>query len=298
MMINDAIMSEFPDAEFDQGGIIPDNHMKREIRKGRFGGRLMFWSRGGDNFGDYIGPYLFRKSTGELPIFARSAIANPSNPTYFTCGSILEKISNPNSCIVWGSGRYIWHGAFSRPKAVHAVRGPLSLEYFYRHQYAAPEVFGDPGLCVPLFYSPDTTKHYRVGFIPHLSEIGFWSEAELPDDVALISPSGTVEEVVRKIVAAERIVSSSLHGVVLAHAYGIPAAWALPTTRRLVGGGLKFCDYFGGIGETVLPSEGARLSGPADIHAVSEDGFVPSRDLGLVAKRLLNVCPFIGHKVP
>lgn len=288
---DDNLMSTSPSSQ-DQGGIIPDDAMKSSVRRGACKGRLMFWSRGGDNFGDYIGPYIFRKMTGVMPVFARAALADRTNPAYFTCGSIIEKVTKADACIVWGSGRYIWHGRFARPLLATAVRGPLTLESFYRANYPAPDVLGDPGLCVPMFFQPRIEKSHRIGFIPHLSELAYWSAQKLGKDVSLISPSGTVEGVVSSILSAERIVSSSLHGVVLAHAYGVPATWVYPTTRRLVGGGLKFADYFGAVGEPILPSDGGKIAQPGDISAAADDAFVPTKDLAAIAARLLEVCPF------
>jgi hypothetical protein len=49
------------------------------------------------------------------------------------------------------------------------------------------------------------------------------------------------------IAAAEVVISSSLHGIVFAHAYNRPAVW-LKLSDRVIGAGFKFHDYYGSIG--------------------------------------------------
>jgi hypothetical protein len=44
-------------------------------------------------------------------------------------------------------------------------------------------------------------------------------------------------------------VSSSLHGIILAHAYGIPVAWTEFSTG-LKGDGVKFLDHYASVGIT------------------------------------------------
>jgi hypothetical protein len=49
--------------------------------------------------------------------------------------------------------------------------------------------------------------------------------------------------VVEAITACHAILSSSLHGLIVAEAYGVPAAW-MTITDKVKGGGFKFCDYY------------------------------------------------------
>jgi pyruvyltransferase len=49
--------------------------------------------------------------------------------------------------------------------------------------------------------------------------------------------------VIDDIASCDAIASSSLHGVITANAYGIPAAW-LEFSSKIGGDGMKYIDYF------------------------------------------------------
>jgi len=60
-------------------------------------------------------------------------------------------------------------------------------------------------------------------------------------------------EVARQIASCTKIVSSSLHGIIAAHAYGIPAAW-VQFSDKLSGDGIKFADHFASVGSELVKS--------------------------------------------
>jgi hypothetical protein len=62
----------------------------------------------------------------------------------------------------------------------------------------------------------------------------------------------TVEKVVADITSCDCIFSSSLHGLIVAHAYGIPAVWIRPG-GPIMGDDVKFHDYFASVGTRVDP---------------------------------------------
>jgi len=60
-------------------------------------------------------------------------------------------------------------------------------------------------------------------------------------------------EVARQIASCRKIVSSSLHGIIAAHAYGIPAAW-VEFSNQLAGDGIKFADHFASVSSELIKS--------------------------------------------
>ncbi len=71
-------------------------------------------------------------------------------------------------------------------------------------------------------------------------------------DLVLIDPSGEPLSVVRAIGACERVASQSLHGLIVADAYGIPAVWVGPS-EAMIGGRCKFDDHFTAMQEAREP---------------------------------------------
>ncbi|GAB3616250.1 hypothetical protein GCM10027416_08070 [Okibacterium endophyticum] len=64
-----------------------------------------------------------------------------------------------------------------------------------------------------------------------------------------IDPRAKVEAVISAIVQSEVIVASSLHGVILAEAFGIPAIW----TKSREESPVKYEDYYLGTGRDDYP---------------------------------------------
>jgi pyruvyltransferase len=69
----------------------------------------------------------------------------------------------------------------------------------------------------------------------------------MPEDVCVINPLSPIEEVIDLVLQSERIVSSSLHGLIVADAYGIPSRW-IKISDRILGDGTKYMDYYSSIG--------------------------------------------------
>jgi pyruvyltransferase len=143
--------------------------------------------------------------------------------------------------VIWGQGiRKTIHRTLRGVKVL-AVRGVLAHEYI--HGVKIPDVYGDPALLMPLIYNPETEKKHKIGIIPH------FSDKDNHPDGHVIHVSLHWRDFIKEILSCERIISSSLHGIILAEAYGIPAEWAIfGNTWKWR---LKYFDYLTGTGREI-----------------------------------------------
>lgn len=125
---------------------------------------------------------------------------------------------------------------------IYSVRGPMTKEHLEKYNFIVPEIFGDPALLLPQFYSPQTVElcKNKIGIIGHLTN--FHKYNNLPDEYILINPTWNWEKVISYITSCKLILSSSLHGLIMADAYKIPNIWL--NEYKLNEGEFKFKDYF------------------------------------------------------
>lgn len=261
---------------------------------GMFADRKMFWSwYTPRNFGDWIGPYLYECATGRQPLWYRPK-GRVASPVILGAGSILRHVKTPECAVIWGSGVISLEDQFERPLKVLAVRGPRTAKVLEKLGYQTTEVFGDPAILLPNFYTPTSTaKRFRVGFIPHFSDYGrVNAELSKLDGIKVIDVSMGVEDVVNAIVQCEVTLSSSLHGIIVSHAYGIKCGWVEPG-HSLEGDGTKFHDYYDAIfpKNAVKPFKVEDRATLADLEQLALDMPFPS-NLGALGAGLEETMPF------
>ena len=186
---------------------------------------------------------------------------------------------------------------FHREAAYAAVRGPLTRSRLLNVGVSCPRVYGDPALLAPLFYQPKVEKRFSVGLVIRWSEKR-WRDLAAAEDVCLIDlGSADVEGTLRKILSCERIISSSLHGLILADAYNIPSAWLDADSQaggtRPWGGEFKFYDYFLSV-EKVRHAQ--QLHGADDVLTASsllDCMEFDDRRLTYDPVPLLSACPYL-----
>ena len=194
--------------------------------------------------GDLIAPYLFKKMTGRNPI---RVSPNIDQTFLLSCGSII--CSSSKHAIIWGTGTMVRNLRVDKPLKVLAVRGPITRQLLLQNDISCPEVYGDPGLMLPRYYTPNTGgRHYKVGVIPHYSDHKYMAQyfAAVPD-ILVIDINRQVEQVCDDIKACSVTISSSLHGIIVSHAYEVPCAWMTTSPHAkwpLMGGKLKYMDYY------------------------------------------------------
>ena len=124
------------------------------------------------------------------------------------------------------------------------VRGPYTRDRVKFFGGDCPEIYGDPALLLPLIVKPSDKQH-ELGIIPHNVDFSFITEKYQGKNIIGLG-TRDYTKVIDKITQCESIISSSLHGVICAHAYGIPAAW-VQSNSRLKGDNVKFEDYFASV---------------------------------------------------
>jgi len=265
--------------------------------------RLFWWSEINlmsklkENFGDLLGKYLVEKITGRNVVWVHPKkwhIKDYFQPIYVTAGSILANVNS--KCIVWGSG-IILKDQVVQPATFLAVRGPQTRKALLQQGYTTvPEIYGDPGLLLPLYYAPKIDKNYKWGIIPHYNDFKLVHSLYKNEKDCLIIDlmTNAIEPTIDLILQCERIISSSLHGLIVAHAYGIPAVW-VQFSDKLFGDGIKFQDYFESVDmEPSIPEIISRQLYDSELNQLFKTfPSLPKKEIITeLQKGLMEVCPF------
>lgn len=202
------------------------------------------------NFGDDLAFHLLSGLTGKK-VYAEPQLGVYGMTKLASIGSILGFAITRNT-LVWGSGFISTEDKVIKPQKICAVRGPLTMHKYLENGIYCPEIFGDPALLLPYIYSPKVTKKYKVGIIPHYVDydLPFVKKfRECHPDILFIRMNNYTnwQEVINQILSCEKIASSSLHGLIVSDAYGIPNVRVV-FSDSIVGGDFKYKDYYYGVG--------------------------------------------------
>jgi hypothetical protein len=164
---------------------------------------------------------------------------------------------------VWGSGFMNENSAAVWPQRLkfHAVRGPLTAA---RVKQRLP--LGDPALLLPRLWPMRGIKQFAVGIIPHFATLPLFRDryaSSLPKGWQIIDLLQKPKEICELISACDVIVSSSLHGLIVADAYVVPSRWVAPE-NSIKGDGFKFRDY--------EAQRGVAFSPPVEFHEILSNG--------------------------
>lgn len=238
-----------------------------------------YWWRGDDglkgprtnNFGDQMNSFILRQ------LGLTHDWAEPEDAELVVVGSVLEQLPNYWAGTVCGAGKLHERSRIHLSDArVFALRGKLTAAGVVGLGGQKPAL-GDPGLLVPMWVRQPQAKH-DLGVVPH------WSDTELRQRFSYgyyIDPSQPVQQVIEQIASCKRIVSSSLHGLIVADAYGIPRQAEMPATPASAdkllpyedsksGGDFKFRDYASVYDEPV--HWGEMWKAPTEkVHAIQRD---------------------------
>lgn len=263
-LIKAAIADESPSApsQSDQGVIsdIKSNACNsfRSLQKQK---KLkVYWFRRGagnatGNFGDELGPLLVSYLTGRSVEWADAEECD-----LVSIGSILSQVSKSatrskrmNDLLVWGSG-LIEEDINQLDPCLKplAVRGKNTRDALGLRQDL---LLGDPGILSNFLVGP-STKKYAWGIVPHFTHrrSAVIKEVAEANGCRLIDPTDPVVDVLQAISSCSAIVSSSLHGLIVADSYSIPCYWLDLKSHK--SHDYKFSDYCSGINRNLFPKLG------------------------------------------
>lgn len=234
------------------------------------------------NAGDIMAPELIEKHYGCPAI-------NDKNT-----GSRLLLVGSTANCMLSGD-ILCGVGLKTRdiPKAsqvavrVWALRGPLSRDIFKAagHDVSEIKFLLDPGLKIR-FEMEDAARcaepHGAI-FIPHYRERERYIR-NLPDGIRFVDIDDSPANVGLAILSAELVYSSSLHGIIFAHALRRPCVLVSPQTREPL---FKYADYYASV-DLPLPQALSDIwqahlatapNSPAEILYENSDFVLPDLEL-------------------
>jgi len=197
----------------------------------------VYWSNSRPNFGDILTPYILDYFHIKYKMMSTVEQANA-----MSIGSIIHRATD--NMIVLGSG--IMHSKhLPNPNADYRfVRGPMTKQRIVDAGGMCPEIYGDPALLLPLFCN-ESKKEYDLGIVPHYVDHADIVE-KYPNYKVIELTNNDPIAVAKEITKCRSIISTSLHGIIAAHAYGIPAAW-VKYSNKLKGNDIKFRDYYSSV---------------------------------------------------
>lgn len=179
------------------------------------------------NLGDLLSPIivnyiLFKGAGGGKKSLSLIKMERKYRHLY-AIGSIIT--AGIQDCTIWGSG-LLNTNKLSRLKGrkldVRAVRGPLTRVVLVDKGIYVPKVYGDPAIFLPELYFPKKMhKRYKYGIIEHWSKKGASDYGFECTNIDIMTAN--YKQFVDQILEVEIVVSSSLHGIIIAESYGVPA---------------------------------------------------------------------------
>ncbi|MGG5751814.1 hypothetical protein ACQ3I4_04225 [Zafaria sp. Z1313] len=204
---------------------------------------MVWWSRAPypGHFSEVLKPWIVDRLLSSTPQFGsrqRSLLLGEGTLANTTASNV-----------VWGGGI---RSVGERPSAEArylAVRGPRTRRAIVENGGECPEVYGDPALLLPMLI-PRERPSRRRNYIGLLTGPRDYNAHVSLDGVRAIDPIGTapaiLERVIDEVLHCHGVLTTSLTGLMIAHAYGVPVRWCVfgHHVAAALTDGEDFHDYF------------------------------------------------------
>lgn len=243
-----------------------------------------FWWNKHANFGDLLTPWLLEKISG------KPVILSQEGEHIVAIGSILGYCKK--NSLVWGAGSFGTEtkSQISIDASYFAVRGPLTRNMIRIHGGKCPDIFGDPALLLPDYYWPTgVAKDFELGVVIRHSEEKLLKSINVPGALIIYLGTDRVTETIDNILRCKRIATTSLHGLIVADAYGIPNCWIESTSPY----GLehKFHDYFLSVNKSKGPVKSSFLKQGWSMGRIINEIEFDGRKMEIDLNKLRIACP-------
>jgi pyruvyltransferase len=242
--------------------------------------KVYYWKKK-VNFGDLITPSLL-KYFGYVPVFSKP----DKNAELISTGSLMEHIKPGFNGYILGTGAIDEKTRNTFPNAkILGLRGKFTKQNLNVNKEI---VLGDPGLISSILLEKRSAKEYKLGIVPHFSDIQNEYvralEKKYPSEILVIDVRNEPEHVLSQMDKCSHILSSSLHGLICADSLGIPNKWI--KLSQLLGNDFKFKDYYSvfGVEPQPLIINGSETPDELISHTVLQD----SMKLQKVKEDLMN----------
>lgn len=210
---------------------------------------LDYWKES-SNLGDALSPIIVEHLIKERGMSFDTEVCR----TRHLCavGSVIT--AGAQDCVVWGSGILnpkLLYRIKGREFDVRAVRGPVTRALLMEYGYSAPAAYGDPAVFMSEIYQPKAgRKSCHYGFVVHKDgSARFADVSSLSRSYKFIDiKTDDYRHFIDELATVECVVSTSLHGVILAETYGIPAILMMPECDFM-----KYEDWYEATGRSSHP---------------------------------------------
>lgn len=268
----------------------------------------LYWYRAVYNLGDVLNPLLFNEFFG-VPVKRSKA----SKADCMAVGSVLGSLQKNKLSLgrwilkifkrpvkVWGSGfidnNLADDGFMIRRLDVCAVRGKLSLDRLqkYTGNNLSNVVLGDPGLLASkLLDVSKIEKKYELGIIPHYVDANnpLLKNIQVANSI-VIDVTAPVEQTLLQIAQCKHVISSAMHGLIVADSFGIPNV-RMVLSDKIAGGDYKFRDYYSALDmdlpDKILMTQDTKIT---DTKFISDNYKVPQNKVQEICKEFIRVFPY------